>query len=58
MELHLQENMKGLLTIFLLILLPLILIVVGILAGFVFALFYVLTIFWFGMGVAFYNAIS
>ncbi len=56
MELTLQENTWKILTMFLLILLPLLLILLGAATGFMNALFYILTVFWFGMGVVFYDA--
>lgn len=56
MELTLQENTWKILTMFLLILLPLLLILLGAATGFINALFYILTVFWFGMGVVFYDA--
>ncbi len=57
MELTLQEDVKKLLTVFLLILLPLLLILIGVIAGFANALYYILTIFWFGMGVIFFDTL-
>ena len=56
MELTLQENTWKILTMFLLILLPLLLILLGAATGFMNALFYIFTVFWFGMGVVFYDA--
>jgi len=58
MELTLQDNVKKLLSVFLLILLPALLILIGAAIGFLNALFYTLTIFWFGMGIIFYSAIQ
>jgi len=40
------------------ILLPLILIGVGVLTGFINAGYYILIIFWFGMGLIFYGALN
>jgi len=58
MELTLQEDAKKILTLFLLILLPLLMILLGAATGFTNALYYILTIFWFGMGVIFYDALQ
>ncbi len=58
MEITSHESLKRLFTIFLLILLPLLLILYGVIIGIVYALFYILIIFWFGMGVVFFNAIQ
>ncbi|HMA82962.1 MAG TPA: hypothetical protein VKP59_01900 [Candidatus Thermoplasmatota archaeon] len=57
MNIDLSENIGNLLAIFLLLLLPLILLLVATSIGFLNAVFYILTIFWFGMGVVFYGAI-
>jgi len=57
MNMDLSENIGNLLAIFLLLLLPLILLLVATSIGFLNAVFYILTIFWFGMGVVFYGAI-
>jgi hypothetical protein len=58
MELTLQDETKKLLSIFLLILLPLLLILIGAAMGFMSVLYYILTIFWFGIGLIFFEAIQ
>ena len=58
MDISLNEDTMGAITIFLFMLLPLILIFIGAFSGFMNALFYILTITWFGMGMIFYNTIK
>jgi len=58
MELTLQDETRKVLTIILLILLPSLLILIGAAIGVLSVLFYLLTIFWFGMGLIFYEAIQ
>ncbi len=58
MDISLNEDTMGAITIFLLMLLPLLLIFIGAVSGFMNALFYILTITWFGMGMIFYKAIN
>ena len=58
MDISLNEDTMGAITIFLLMLLPLLLIFIGAVSGFMNALFYILTITWFGMGMIFYNTIK
>ena len=58
MEINLSENIRNILSIFLLILLPLIFIVIGVLTGLLNAVYYILIIFWFAMGLIFYNALN
>ena len=59
MEINLPKEIKQIITVFLMIILPLILIGLG---GIVFeivnAWFYILSIVWLGMGIIFYSAIS
>jgi len=58
MDISLNEDIMGAITIFLFMLLPLLLIFIGAVSGFMNALFYILTITWFGMGMIFYNTIK
>ena len=58
MEINLNEDKKSILIFFLMILLPLILIGIGVLSGFVNVGYYILSIFWFGMGIIFYNVFN
>ena len=58
MEINLSEDIKNILTFFILILLPLVLIGLGVLTGFLNAGYYILIIFWFGMGLIFYSALN
>jgi len=57
MDIPLNEDMMGAITMFLFMFLPLILILVGAVSGFMNALFYILAITWFGMGMIFYKAV-
>jgi len=58
MEINLSEDIRNILLLFILILFPLILIGVGALTGLINAGYYILTIFWFGMGLIFYGALN
>jgi hypothetical protein len=58
MEINLSENIKNILSVFILILLPLILIGIGVLTGLINAAYYILIIFWFAMGLIFYYALN
>ena len=58
MEINLSEDIGNILMLFIMILLPLILIGVGVLTGFLNVGYYVLIIFWFGMGLIFYGALN
>jgi hypothetical protein len=58
MELTQNKYMMQLLTFFLLILLPLLLILGGVLTVFLNGVYYLLSIFWFGMGLIFYKVIE
>jgi hypothetical protein len=58
MEINLTQTTKQIISAFLLIILPLILIGLGVLFEIIYALYYVLTIIWFGMGVIFFSAIN
>jgi hypothetical protein len=58
MNIPLNKDMMDFLTMFLFIFLPLILILIGAAVGFMNALYYILTISWFGMGFIFYKAIK
>ena len=57
MNIDLSESFGNILAVFLLLLLPLLLLLIATSIGFLNAVFYILTIFWFGMGVVFYGAI-
>jgi len=58
MEINLSEDIRNILLLFILILFPLILIGVGALTGLINAGYYILIIFWFGMGLIFYGALN
>jgi hypothetical protein len=58
MALNIPENIMKILTVFLLLIIPLALILIGAAVGLLNVLFYLFTIFWFGMGVIFYSAIE
>lgn len=58
MELKLSEGIKDILVPFLLIVLPLVLIGLGLVVEFWNAWYFIVVIFWFGMGVIFQSAIS
>ncbi len=57
MDLELSENFGHLLAVLILLVLPLLLLLIAIIIGFTSGVFYILTIFWFGMGVIFYGAL-
>jgi hypothetical protein len=58
MNISLNTNMMDFLTIFLFFILPLLLILIGAAVGLMNALYYILTISWFGMGLIFNKAIK
>jgi len=58
MKLDISDNLKKILTIFFMILLPLIIIALGAIIGIKNPGYYILTIFWFGMGLVFFNVIN
>jgi len=58
MELNLTQTTKQIISAFLLIILPLIIIGLGTILGIENALYYLLAIIWFGMGVIFFSAIN
>jgi len=58
MELNLTKEKKQLLTVFIMIILPMILIGAGILYEITIAWYFILCIVWFVMGVIFYAALS
>jgi len=58
MDMTINENIMQFLTLFLFILLPLILILIGVISGFMNGMYYILSIFWFGMGIIFYKALQ
>jgi hypothetical protein len=57
MDMNLNQNIKQLFTVLLLFILPLILLVIGTLAGLANAVYYLIIIIWFGIGLIFYSAI-
>ena len=57
MDLNLSEDFGNLLAVFLLLVLPLLLLLIAVIIGFNNAIFYVLSVFWFGMGIIFYGAL-
>lgn len=58
MEMNISSNLKKMLLAFLLIILPLILLILGLMINFKVALFYILSIVWFGMGMIFFYALD
>ena len=58
MEINLSEDIRNFLMLFIMILLPLILIGISVLTGFINIGFYILIIFWFGMGIIFYGSLN
>ena len=58
MEINLSEEIRNILMLFIMILLPLILIIVSALSGFINAGLYILIIFWFSMGMIFYGLLN
>jgi hypothetical protein len=58
MDIHLTGTLRQTILAFLLILLPLILIGIGVIAGIENALYYILSILWFGLGIIFFGAVS
>ena len=58
MDIHLSDNIMRILTACLLLIIPLLLMLIGAAIGFLNVVFYLLTIFWFGMGLIFYGALE
>jgi hypothetical protein len=58
MELNLSETMKQIITVFLLILLPLIVLGIGLYFNYLNVWFYILVVTWFGLGVIFTSTIQ
>ena len=58
MELNLNNKIKEILTVFILIILPLLLLLVGLVTDFIYAWYILLLVTWFGMGVILYSSIS
>ena len=58
MELNLSKTVKTSISIFLLIILPMLSIVIGLITEFFVAWYYILCVTWFGMGLIFYSAIE
>jgi hypothetical protein len=58
MEINLSKRVKTSISIFLLIVLPMLSIVIGLITEFFVAWFYILCVTWFGMGLIFYSAIE
>ena len=57
MEINLTQEMRKILLIFLMMLLPLIVIVLGAISGITNAGYYIVSMLWFGMGVIFFGAL-
>ena len=57
MDLELSENFGHLIAVLVLLILPLLLLLIATIIGFTNGVFYILTMFWFGMGVIFYGAL-
>ena len=58
MELNLSENMKQMISAFLLLILPLIAIALGMVFNILNAWYFILVITWFGLGVIFFGALN
>lgn len=58
MEFELSEPIKKILTAFLLLILPLLVILLGVIFNFFNAWFYILAATWFGSGVIFFGAVN
>jgi hypothetical protein len=58
MDIQLNKNTMHFFVLFLFMFLPLLLILIGAAIGFMNALYYVLSITWFGMGLIFYKAVN
>ncbi len=58
MDITLSKDIQKILLTLILIIIPALLILVGVIINFENALYYLLTIFWFGMGVTFYGALQ
>lgn len=58
MELNLSKTVRTTISIFLLIILPLLSLLLGLITEFFNAWFYILCVTWFGMGLIFYSAIE
>lgn len=58
MEINLTDQIKGLLQVLLLLILPLIALIIGIIVEIVNIWYYALAITWFGSGLIFYNALN
>jgi hypothetical protein len=58
MEINLSEDVKNIILFSIMILLPIILIGIGVLTNFISVGYYILSIFWFGMGLIFYNVLN
>ena len=58
MELNLSKTVKTTISIFLLIILPMLSILIGLITELLNAWFYILCVTWFGMGLIFYSAIE
>ena len=56
MELNLTKEIRQIISVFLMIILPLIVIGLGIIFEIVNAWYFILSVIWFGMGVIFYSA--
>jgi hypothetical protein len=58
MELNLSEQLSQIITIFILLIAPLIILLIGVVGGIQQAWLFLLGIIWFGLGIMFYNALE
>jgi hypothetical protein len=58
MEINLSETWKGIISLLLLMILPLLVILLGVIFNILIAWYYILAVTWFGMGVIFYSALK
>ena len=58
MEINLSETWKEIISLFLLIILPLLVILLGAIFNLLIAWYYILAVTWFGMGIIFYSALK
>jgi len=58
MELNLSKTVKQFISVFLLLILPLLVIFLGVIFNVLNAWYYILCVTWFGMGIIFYGAIN
>jgi hypothetical protein len=58
MEINLSETWRGIISLFLLIILPLLVILLGVIFNLLIAWYYIFAVTWFGMGIIFYSALK